>query len=38
MHGIHEIVCGIPGAGECPYGHRLGFIREQRDRHPMIMT
>ena len=25
MHGIHEIFCGIPGASECPYGHRSGL-------------
>jgi hypothetical protein len=25
MHGIHEIFCGMPGASECPYGHRSGM-------------
>jgi len=37
MHGIQEIFCGIPGASECLYGHRLGLVREQWYRHPMIM-
>jgi hypothetical protein len=37
MHGSQEIFCGIPGASECPYGQRSGFVGEQWCRHPMIM-
>jgi hypothetical protein len=42
---LRAVPGAVPGAGGRiappdgkPYGHRPGFIREQRDRHPMIMT